>query len=362
MCSSQVSTSEDILKQQILNNIDNKEISWDDILDTKVEIVNNEPSYYTQKTVDSSLDPKIDSEIIERNCQICLKCGNNLIKKQTLSICVNCGIEYDYENTTEDHLGKDCNVSDNGFVPFKYVGPGAYRAQRCLLSTTANHESYDRNHNLKKLINFDFQSKGGHVPKNIIRETNMMISEIKKHGYVFRKDHKKGVSGACLYYICYLNGIGRPPSEIARYLEIEERFLSYGDRVLRDLAEKGVIDIPMRILPIRQFAQIYMKLLGIENIEYENFVVDLVQRAEEIGIHMLYDSKNNTKCVGAIYMLIERMPHLREKITKDTIEKECKISKTTFLKYHKNLYMFPKKLKRIFKKYRIPMPLEWRNA
>jgi uncharacterized membrane protein YeiH len=73
----------------------------------------------------------------------------------------------------------------------------------------------------------------------IIRD--VLLNEIP---YVFRKDVKKGVQGACLYYTCHQNGISKTPFEIAKIVGIAEKFLSSGDRILSDLNERGIIQIP----------------------------------------------------------------------------------------------------------------------
>ena len=186
-----------------------------------------------------------------------------------------------------------------------------------------------------------------------------MFATIKEAGYVFRKDGKKGVISACLYYACYNNGISKTPSEIAQFSNIEEKFHSFGDRILHDLNELGVIEIPIKVAPITDYVTRYMTLLEIP-MKYKKFVLELIARADKKHIHILHDSKNNTKCVGAIYMLIDRVPDLSKRITKEMIEKDCGISKTTFIRYYNVLCDHYKCLKKIFKRNGISMKSEWR--
>ena len=76
---------------------------------------------------------------------------------------------------------------------------------------------------------------------------------------------------------------------------------------------------------------------------------------------MLFDSKDNTKCVGAIYLLIDRVKSLRTTIDKDKLGTECNISKTTFIKYHNMINKYYKKFIHIFIKHDIPLKSSWRS-
>jgi hypothetical protein len=213
---------------------------------------------------------------------------------------------------------------------------------------------------MKEIYLWNNNSLDFKIPKHIMREGVEMFCKIKDANYVFRKDNKKGVISACLYYACYNNGIIKTTQEMSKYVGIQEKFHSYGDRVLHDLNDKGIINIPNKLDSIPKYIDKYLELLNIDK-KYKPFIISIINKLEVSNVHLLYDSKNNTKCIGTIYLLIQRMPKLRNKITKETIEKECKISKTTFIRYYKIINLYYKKLKFIFKRYSIPMPIEWKN-
>jgi transcription initiation factor TFIIIB Brf1 subunit/transcription initiation factor TFIIB len=145
-----------------------------------------------------------------------------------------------------------------------------------------------------------------------------------------------------------------------QFSEIEEKFQSQGDRILHDLNEKGIISIPTKINPIYDYINRYFEILNIDS-KYKAFVIDLIKRADEKNIHLLHDNKTNTKAIGSIYILIDRTEY-KNKITKEKIEKECGISKTTFIRYGDIIYNYYKLFKRIFKKHKISMPIEWKVA
>jgi len=323
------------------------------------------PDQLRPKTYDSFLENKEIKMPEESNNTICVSCNAQLYANKNLLICQECGLEIPntFDMTEEEYsvsATTECNVNTNGFIAMKMIGRGAYGYQRSLLKTCANYSKYRRINTFKDMKNWNIHSKKHHIPKNVIQEANDMFAQIKEKGFVFRKDGKKGVLSACLYYACYNNNITKTPAEVAHFSGIEEKFHSLGDRILHDLNERGIIEIPIKVNPIADYIERYMTLLSIPK-KYKPFVIDLIDRANKKHIHVLHDSKNNTRCVGAIYMLIDRVPELKQRITKDQIDKECGISKTTFIRYYLILCKYYKKLKKVFKKHRIPMKPEWRN-
>jgi predicted transcriptional regulator len=88
-------------------------------------------------------------------------------------------------------------------------------------------------------------------------------------------------------------------------------------------------------------------------------VADIINRSEKKNVHIMNDSRTTTKCIGAIFLLINRIRGLSH-ITKDHIVKECNISKSTFIRYYNLLMTNYKIIKPVFKKHKIPMPTDWR--
>jgi transcription initiation factor TFIIIB Brf1 subunit/transcription initiation factor TFIIB len=336
-----------------------------DIPEDTTEAIQDEPQELTKNKLEISLDTEQKFRVDVRNT-VC-SCGHPLYINGNKLICKECGVEsLETSNFTEEEYSTsaitDCNVNSNGFIAMKMIGKGSYGYQRSLLKTCANYSKYRKINTLKDMNNWNNNNaKKQHIPKNVIQEANDMFAKIKEHGYVFRKDGKKGVLSACLYYACYNNNISKTPSEIAQFSGIDERFHSLGDRILHDLNEKGVIEIPIKINPIADYVDRYIELLDIPK-KYRAFVLDLITRAEKKRIHILHDSKGNTKASGAIYMLVCRVPELSKKITKEMIETQCGISKTTFVRYYTTLCTYHKKIKKIFKRHGISMPIEWKDT
>lgn len=300
--------------------------------------------------------------VVEYN--ICPKCNIEARVSDGVVCCPHCGytkIIINHGSNYYSSADNDHNTSHDSFMSFRVVGKNAYGLQRSLLKTCSNYKAYSKNTNRKDLHNFVFQHDGKKIPKNAIDSAIDLFTKIKDGGYVFRGNGKRGVMGACLFYACVIMGITKTPREIAAVMKIEERFLSSGDRVLQELNEIGVVEIPTNFDPLRHYIHQYFPALKIPG-EYEDFIVELVQTAEKKNIHIKNDSRMTTKCVGAIYLLTTRVKSLKH-ISKEDIVRECsKISKSTFVRYYTLLCANHQKIKGVFKKHGIPMPVEWRGV
>jgi transcription initiation factor TFIIIB Brf1 subunit/transcription initiation factor TFIIB len=251
------------------------------------------------------------------------------------------------------------NTNNNSFMAFNFTGNGSYCYQRSFLKSCANYSSFRKNNNRKDMYNYNYKYEGNKLPKNVIKLAIELFSTIKDNKYVYRGNGKKGIIGACLFYACVINKITKTPREIANILGIEERFLSQGDRTIQELNEKGVINIPTILRPIDDYLNQYFALLKI-NMKYKPFIIDVIDRIDKKNIHIVNDSRTTTKAIGTIYLLINRLKKYKN-INKEMIVKECKISKSTFIRYYNlllknNIYIRP-----IFKRHKIPMPNEWKS-
>ena len=290
----------------------------------------------------------------------CEKCNDVIID----SVC-NCFSSLDtclHDDSSKFNFSteKNHNVSSNSFMSFNVVGPNSYRYQKSLLKTCAKYSSYRAHTTRKDLDNCNYNYKGKKIPKNIIKMAIELFSKIKEHNFVFRGNGKKGVLGACLFYACVSNNITKTPREIANIMNIEERFLSHGDRILQEMNENKIISIPTILRPLTDYLSQYFPILNIPD-KYKQFIIDIVDKSEKKNIHILNDSRTTTKCIGAIFLLVSRVKELKH-ISQHMIIKECNISKSTFIRYYNLLIINYKYIKPVFKKHRIPMPTSWRET
>lgn len=209
-----------------------------------------------------------------------------------------------------------------------------------------------------KRLGHDLDKKP-YIPADIAREAIEMFEMTRGCGRVFRKEHKWGVIGACIYHICMKRKITKTLNEIAHACEVHEKYISMGDRFLQSLNESGVITLSTKVNPISDYLDRYFAILGIDA-KYKQFLVDLIARVEKKKLHLIYDSKNNTRCIGAVYILVTRIPALRAKISNEMIEKACGISKATFTKMYNMVHIYYRIFKKVFRIHKIPMPSYWK--
>jgi transcription initiation factor TFIIIB Brf1 subunit/transcription initiation factor TFIIB len=314
----------------------------------------------TKKDTAENLEVQLQIDKVSK-FNVCPKCNIEGINNGITIVCEECGLELS-ESESHGHysytMTQDHNTSNNSFMSFNFIGKNSYCYQRSFLKTCANYSSYRKNNNRKDLYNYNYQYEGNKLPKNVIKLAIELFSIIKEHGYVFRGCGKRGVLGSVLYYAANILHVTKTPREIANIMNIEDRFLSHGDRIVQELNELGIINIPNILRPLDDYVNQYFSALQIP-IKYKGFVIDLINRAEDKNIHIRSDSRTTTKAIGAIYLLSCRSRNLKH-ITKEKIVKECMISKSTFVRYSNLLRADYKIIKCVFIKHNIPMENSWK--
>lgn len=332
---------------------------------------------------DLQLDIGLEQNEIQENNDICQDCDIRMKITESAIICENCGLEKKLE---EEYCSDVYNISvDTNYnsgttssLPFMFSGKKSYGYQKALLKCCSDYTNASYQLIKKEILNRINMYNGNKPPMNVqlvcvdlyykIKESDKSYLNIinkgatigaEKKRLVFRSNGKWGIIASCLYYACIKEGLTRTPREISEIIGVEEKYQSIGNKRLQEFYELGIIDIPINIDLINDYISRYFPLLDIPDI-YKEFIVDLIDRAENKYLHINNESRSSTKCVGAIYMLCSRVPELNH-ITKEVISKECKVSKTTFMKYYQMLYNNYEVLKKTFKKHNIPMPIEWKD-
>jgi transcription initiation factor TFIIIB Brf1 subunit/transcription initiation factor TFIIB len=291
-------------------------------------------------------------------CQIKCKVQDNVL------ICEQCGLEREcreYVDVYNAGLGQNYNTTSNSHVTFKIIGKNSYHNQRSMLKTCSNYSIFRCNSNKKEFNDIVFRYEGDRPPLNVVMTAAEMFDKILMAGNVYRKNGKRGVMAACMYYSCIIHGLTRSPKAIIDLMGTEEKFLSQGDRILQHMNERGIIDIPVHHDPYNDYFTRYFAILGIPE-KYKTFARDLIRRAERKHLHVGSESRTTTKCIGVVYLLTQRVPDLKH-ITKDMITEACgNISKVTVPKYYEILMANGLVLKKCFKKHGVPMPRSWKHS
>lgn len=220
--------------------------------------------------------------------------------------------------------------------------------------------NYNHQQEYKQLENLIFQYVGRGISPDIVKSAHAIYLKLKQppNSYVFRGKGRLGIIGACIEYMCVAKHVHRSVHDIAQILGIEDCHVSRGIRQLSDFIDRGKLRITQIPKTHLDYINHYFYLLDIPT-KFVSFVVDLISRAGEKNLHIICDSRMSTRCVGTIYMLVNRVPSLSS-ITKEIISTKCSISKTTFIKYYSMLCSNFILLRKVFKQHKIPMPITWK--
>lgn len=346
--------------------------AWDSLLEDIQEETPVNADKIRKKLSCTDLPKRKSYKMRVTDYNICPTCTTECKSNEGIIYCPNCGQVRPLLRETSHYsasITQSHNTAANAFMSFKMVGKNSYSKQVNLLKTCSNSRAYSDNNNKKEIMNYNYQIDGNKFPKDALEKAHVLICQIKRAGYVYRGNGKKGIWGACISVSCQVNRTTKARKAICRLLKIEEKFLSHGERKLSSLAEDGIITLPKHgktskkskeVYSMEDYIVQYFSALDIP-IKYSQFIIDLIHRAGKKKLHINHDSRLTTKCVGAIYMLTTRVKSLN-RITKDIIWKESGISKSTFTRYYRLLFDNHKKIKKTFKKHRIPMDVSWRGS
>jgi transcription initiation factor TFIIIB Brf1 subunit/transcription initiation factor TFIIB len=341
------------------------------------------PDIYITKTI-YNLDVALINEPEPPKQEICPECNIQLKLLDDVLICEKCGLEQDYNaeyNAEMYNVAVDGNYNSSTTSSTSFTfsgGKKSYGYQKAMLRTCSEYSITSYQTIKKEILNRINMYNGNKPPMNVqlacidmyysLKENDKSYLEAinkgqteqnEKKRLVFRSNGKWGIIAACLYYTCIAEGLTRTPREISEIIGIDEKYQSIGDKRLQEFNELGIINIPIHNKLLENYIYRYFPLLSIPE-KYKDFVCDIIKRADDKGLHICIDIRTSTKCVGVIYLLTTRVPELMH-ISKDTITKECRISKTSYMRYASIISNNFIVIKKIFKLYQIPMPIEWKN-
>ena len=293
-------------------------------------------------------------------CPVCLVPGR---VDEAAIFCTKCGLRrewYDYSDEVYDRsVQENHNTSNNAFASFQIVGKGCKDLHQSYRNACTEYDMLRRFNTQQEIESKIYQYKGREVPHTVVQKTVNMFEQIRENGNkVFRGNGRLGVMGACMYYSFVDEGQTRTPKEIASILEVEERYISQGDKRLLKFCERGLIELPENENAAHDFTEQFLAQLGID-MKYKAFVLDLINRANEKCLHIVNECRITTKCAGAIYFLCTRIPELRN-VDKQQIADVCKISKSTFFRYYNLLMEKHPLIEKSLRRHGIPMPNSWR--
>lgn len=243
------------------------------------------------------------------------------------------------------------NTTENYHIPIKCIGKNSFQYQKYLRNNTSQYSIIQETSIKRILEKLNYKSDNFIIPKNIIINVLNQYKKIRETSKIHRGEILKGILGSLLYYECLKEGIIRKPKELAKWYEISENDLSKGDKILRDLAEQGVIDLPIHQNYNEDYIESYLKRINLD-IKYSLFLNELLEKINELKIGNP-NARLSTKIAALIFLLVisKKYP-----ISTDDISNEFDISISTFKTFYMEIYKKKDSLENILNKYNIELP------
>ncbi len=267
--------------------------------------------------------------------------------------CPNCGFIKNViiENLEYEPSMSGYNTNNNYHIPIKCTGKNSFQYQKYLRNNTSQY-SIIQETTLKKLLEkLNYQSNDFVIPKNIIKSVLIQYKKIRETSKIHRGEILKGILGSLIYYECLKEGIIRKPKELAKWYSISENDLSKGDKILRELEEKGIIELPINKDFNEEYIISYLKRINLD-IKYESFLNELLKNINELKIGNP-NARLSTKIASLMFLLIISQKH---SITSEELSQEFNISISTFKSFYLEIFKNKDKLEHIFIKYNITLP------
>ena len=249
-----------------------------------------------------------------------------------------------------------------------------------------------RNRTTEKQFNkINYNSETTRFPQHVINNAKDLFQKIQEYGYVLRARVRKGAMAACLYYECKRSGITKKQKDISELLDIPEKYVRNGEKILLDLHNKSYINIPVDICDGKNYINNYFEMLLLDK-HYLEFVNEIFDRTSIIQSSSI---KIYNKCIAIIYLLLNaklsykikpknieilNSPKIRPKVISintsvanatnknsqlniyELILNECKIPKINYTKYYNLIIKNRSKFKDIFIKHCIPYPVKIKSS
>lgn len=294
---------------------------------------------------------------------LCQDCHVEMVKSWNdySLVCPECQVVVPTGQTGEHHTigaGENHNTSNNAYMCFKPVGTKNRLYYNTMIKYTSEYEPYRDAQIMALLKQYNFINQDFKIPQDVLKNACEMFIVLKEYNYVRRGKSRRGVLGACIYVQCQIANITKTKSQISKLMQVEESKITFGLEELQQYAKLGVIEIPQNVDPTKDYINIYFEIFELPE-EWKDFVIELIERMSIKKIEEVEKCYNTTKCIGTVYFLSKA---LKRPLTHEQIALNCdNISRGTYLNVSQAIIRNPDKLKKVFKKHKFPMPVEWND-
>jgi transcription initiation factor TFIIIB Brf1 subunit/transcription initiation factor TFIIB len=296
-----------------------------------------------------------DVNLLENNYKNCETCNVQMQPNinNTLT-CPKCGYLKNViiENLEYEPSMAGYNTNETFHIPIKCIGKNSFQYQKYLRNNTSQYSIIQESTIRKMLEKINFHSTGFVVPKNIINNVLNQYKKIRECSKIHRGEILKGILGSLIYYECLKEGIIRKPKEFAKWYSINENDLSKGDKILRELEEKGLIELPIYTNYETDYIKSYLKRIEID-IKHADVLYELLEviNKNKIGNP---NARLSTKIASLIFLIV--IAYKYNNITAEIISNEFDISISTFKSFYSEIFKNKHHLEDILNKHNIILP------
>jgi uncharacterized Zn finger protein (UPF0148 family) len=299
--------------------------------------------------------------IIENNNTLCPNCNIRLARAETEGylVCPNCSVLYPWGYSEE----KISNESGSGHDFVK-----KYHVDSKKIQEKKTEDEFIKHTNGNRLG----------IKKEYVFEAIEAYKMIQQQHKIIRGDIRTSVMAACLVKICDANSHYLTPEEISKQFNITRNYLADGIKYLDSMIESNIVTfkeaktiqsnlsiVTEEDRKIHNILERYYDKLGKPKDQYFDFIYKSVRFL--IKYQLFIKCVTVTKCVGMIYLTYNM---IGQPIKKKTISDELQIAINTFMKFCNLLINFLppllayskvtmkkcKRLRRLWKKYNVPIP------
>jgi transcription initiation factor TFIIIB Brf1 subunit/transcription initiation factor TFIIB len=183
----------------------------------------------------------------------------------------------------------------------------------------------------------------------VLQETTELYGMVQQH-HVRRGRERLGAMAACLAIVCNNHGISKKPRELAAFVQVDEKHVSNGDKLLREMQSRGELTIDINFDPSLAFISQNFTMMEVD-FKWTQCAMDVIARADGRDMRGENHSRSSTKCAALTYLLGKQLglPYSR-----DDIAKKCKISHATFAKYYEYLLRNRKRINPVLRAHGVP--------
>jgi hypothetical protein len=288
-----------------------------------------------EEQITKKLQDFLNNEI-ELPADICVECKSKLQIRGDKAECDNCGAHIDIivegQSFTKQEPGCAGSVSYMGF----------------------DQPSYAQSKQVKDLMKSVYNSSTHKISKWVAQQAIEMFSDISRR-FIHRGKVQKGIKVCLVNYILNKEGCTKNMHQLAELFGIEPKFLSIGDKHLRKYHDQGIINLDNLNEDITPgYIRTMLSSFEIDK-KHAQFCIDLVNRADEIKLHI--QSRPKPSCQACVMVAILTICIRSPNITTEKLIKFCKISQTTFNNYFRRVCYQLWRFMDIFEKRGIPFPI-----